>query len=481
MICSVRRTDAFVYIKNWRLNTMRNDDDNNLFGLDDYQTEGGGEVDHENDNIFAIEEVDFAESDTNDDDVENSPEIAEQTAELTGEYLPNALLDYANDAAMRNCRAPEIGAFSLLILISALIEDKISIYPKQNDRSMIVPATLSCVIVTDPRRADSMRFEDILRLLMRASQNHFDFGRVVVERRRTFANGQIKFVKRGEIGDVEAIYTENSYGKTSEFVHSEFQRLFAPLSEKNLPNLIGKNNDTSQLNGFVLLNPVRRVWQFVDVEISDEIVDGVIRMLATLSKTIDALNSDTILHFDAAAQRVYNTFLTKIENLIDYSDEPSHVVSYVGRFRSLFPSLALIFYLADCAEKGLTIDSSSKVDLIAARRASAWCTLIDMQAREVFEQIFAENSTENLILEKIREGRLQTVFSLRELTRPKWTGLKSRDNNFVALMRMVENGLLAIEMTRTSNKGGSSRMRFRVVESLPKPLDAENEQPGQYT
>src|SRR5262249_37729874 len=54
------------------------------------------------------------------------------------------------------------------------------------------------------------------------------------------------------------------------------------------------------------------------------------------------------LRFDDAAQEVFDAWRDELENRLLSDDLPAALDAHLGKFRSLMPSLALIFHLAEC-------------------------------------------------------------------------------------------------------------------------------------
>jgi hypothetical protein len=74
-------------------------------------------------------------------------------------------------------------------------------------------------------------------------------------------------------------------------------------------------------------------------------------------------------HFNDAGQAVFNQWLTELQAVKIKQEENPLMVEHFGKFRSLMPSLALIFHCIDIADGKAKGNVSSK----AARLAVEWC------------------------------------------------------------------------------------------------------------
>jgi putative DNA primase/helicase len=97
------------------------------------------------------------------------------------------------------------------------------------------------------------------------------------------------------------------------------------------------------------------------------------------------------------------------------------LVSHLSKYRSLMPSLALLFELADNG-------SQTTVSLAHARQAAAWCSFLEPHARRIYapvisslRQAAAELGRHLAAGWKREEGR----FTVREIYRSDWRGLDS--------------------------------------------------------
>ena len=137
------------------------------------------------------------------------------------------------------------------------------------------------------------------------------------------------------------------------------------------------------------------------------------------------------VQFDSAAQEFFQEWLTELEtDLRSETFETSAFESHAAKYRSLMPSLALIFHLLDC----VTGDQKSDVSLENAQCAAAWCTFLQSHAERVYQIAqLSELDVAREILKKIKAKDLVNEFTARDIYGKHWSKLsKPKD---------VQNGL----------------------------------------
>ena len=101
------------------------------------------------------------------------------------------------------------------------------------------------------------------------------------------------------------------------------------------------------------------------------------------------------------------------------------------KYRSLMPSLALIFHLVNMAAG---LETSPVVSEGAACLAAAWCEFLEAHARKVYaEEIMLDAKAAHRLSHHIKEGRIRDGDTVREIQRHEWTGLTTPE--------MVDAGL----------------------------------------
>lgn len=425
------------------------------------------------------------EEDIVDDPRGDEEEEGEDNDDVNENHLPPSVLKYVRDAAKRDSRDSMTVALAFLVMLSTLIRDKSKIYQRQLDLSAVLAANISGLVVSDSRRTNKFGIKNILKMLFMNTQlgsnesssnvsGHFDFDKFIVKNRREFSRGKIKFVKPSENGSIEAIYTKKSYEKYGNLLNADEQNFFTTISEKYLSDLVGKHDDASLFNDFVLVHPSPRDRKVVDVNIDEAILREANKIFSqTEASIVDLEANPIILHFADDARQFYYDFVNRLENTLKTVDEHPALIAYLAGFEDLFAKFALLLYILECGEAGIKIDNTCTVDLTAAKRAAAWCEILEIHARSTVQSLFAKHSVENLIMQKIDEGKLSEIFTAREIMRAHWTNLKKPFTEIKkALDGLVEDGKIRIlpkEMT------GRPTTRYESVDIEEVEVDLDSE------
>src|SRR5258707_12787666 len=102
------------------------------------------------------------------------------------------------------------------------------------------------------------------------------------------------------------------------------------------------------------------------------------------------------------AQHAYDLIVCDLHMLL---------LSHFAKYRSLMPSLALIFQLIDAVDTG----TRGPVARAAAERATAWCTYLAAHARRLYAMLTdAARVAAAVLATKITHGRLPSPFTARD-------------------------------------------------------------------
>ncbi|HWN92949.1 MAG TPA: DUF3987 domain-containing protein [Verrucomicrobiae bacterium] len=164
------------------------------------------------------------------------------------------------------------------------------------------------------------------------------------------------------------------------------------------------------------------------------------------------------LRFEAEAQELFDTWRAELEQTLRADEEHPVLLSHVAKYRSLMPSLALIFQAIDAVDAG----TRGPVTRAAAERATAWCTYLDAHARRLYALLTdAARVAAAVLATKITHGRLASPFTAREVYRNEWAGLTEPRVLQGALEGLEELGWIRAEAMRAPD-GGRPTVRFRL-------------------
>jgi putative DNA primase/helicase len=121
------------------------------------------------------------------------------------------------------------------------------------------------------------------------------------------------------------------------------------------------------------------------------------------------------IRFDDVAQHVFNTWREAFERRFITEDMPPALEAHLTKYRSLLPSLALIFHLIDTPD-------AEAVGVQHVNRAAAWLVYLETHARRLYAQILDPGTVAAIAL-SARLPELPDPFTTRDIYRRHWVGL----------------------------------------------------------
>jgi len=161
--------------------------------------------------------------------------------------------------------------------------------------------------------------------------------------------------------------------------------------------------------------------------------------------------------FDDEAQEVFIEWCAQL-NLIHIANEQDPLMKqHFGKFEKLFCSLALVLHLAEGNIGNVKIDS--------ALRAAAWCEYLAGHARRIYGMVEgAKVATAKTMLRRIKEGKLKTGFTGRDVLRKCWAGLSTALQAESALLILEEHHY--IKSYESTNVAGRPTTQYEINPSL---------------
>ena len=131
------------------------------------------------------------------------------------------------------------------------------------------------------------------------------------------------------------------------------------------------------------------------------------------------------LRFSPDAQELFNAWRDELEHRLradELKNKPAFE-AHLSKYRSLMPSLALLFHLVDV----LGGKPSGPVSLGAAQLAAGWCAFLEQHALKLYApEVSAHVRAALALAGKIEEGALQHGTAVRDIYRRGWEGLKAQ-------------------------------------------------------
>lgn len=155
--------------------------------------------------------------------------------------------------------------------------------------------------------------------------------------------------------------------------------------------------------------------------------------------------------FDDAGQAVFNQWLTELQTVKLQREENPLMVEHFGKFRSLMPSLALIFHLIDIADG----KASGPVTERAALLAVEWCAYLESHARRIYAMAESpEHEAAVRLADKIKAKCLPSPFTCKAVYDKGWHGLKDRQEVEAACNILIDENWLMMERKPVGKLGG---------------------------
>lgn len=190
-------------------------------------------------------------------------------------------------------------------------------------------------------------------------------------------------------------------------------------------------------------------WQLIDTAPNRQQKDrvfGIMKALAELDFTeYGAVKGEyderPYFHFDSDAQAIFNQWLTDLQTAKIKQEENPLMVEHLGKFRSLMPSLALIFHCIDIAD-GI---GSGQVNSKAALLAVEWCKYLETHARRIYAMAESpEHEAAVRLADRIKARCLPNQFTAKDVYRKCWHGLKDRQEVEAACNILIDGNWLRL-------------------------------------
>jgi putative DNA primase/helicase len=157
------------------------------------------------------------------------------------------------------------------------------------------------------------------------------------------------------------------------------------------------------------------------------------------------------LRFTPAGQEVFDTWRYDLETRLrsDHGLPPS-LESHLAKYRSLMPSLALIFHLVAVADGSKT---AGPVSERAALMAAAWCQYLESHAGRVYGGATMpgmESARE--IVKHINQGAIQDGAKFRDIHRNQWTRLATPEELRAGMEVLQEYDWLTVDKITTGGR-----------------------------
>ena len=201
-------------------------------------------------------------------------------------------------------------------------------------------------------------------------------------------------------------------------------------------------------------------WSYVDRVPNQQAEQQAMRVLGQLA-SVDA-EAPLAFRFAPEAQELFIEWLAELESKVRREDLHPTLTCHLSKYRSLMPSLAVLFELADLVGDNRDTDT---VSLRHAQQAAAWCDYLESHARRIYSCVVnPQLRTARDLAHKIkrRQVGVDGAFSCRDVYLKGWSGLDSPDGVKQALEVLEDAGWVRRLFTESSPSGGRPTARYEV-------------------
>jgi hypothetical protein len=171
--------------------------------------------------------------------------------------------------------------------------------------------------------------------------------------------------------------------------------------------------------------------------------------------------------FDEAAQEIFIEWSGDLHRSKMPGEDHPIIAQHLAKFDKLFPALALILHLVDCAATG----QRGPVKLESALRAAAWCEYLEAHARRCYGLLTDDGlRAAQALADKVRQGKLADGFTARDVRRNQWRSLTTDEAVQAALDWLEDEGWLRADEVGGAGPGSGRRTwRYFINPQAIKP------------
>jgi hypothetical protein len=173
------------------------------------------------------------------------------------------------------------------------------------------------------------------------------------------------------------------------------------------------------------------------------------------------------LHFDEEAQELFDSWRADLEKeLRSGGIEHPALEAHQSKYRSLMPSLALLFHLIDRVNGQI---QTAAVSLDSAAKAAAWCSYLLEHAKRIYGMVSNASATQaKVIIEKIKSRALKDKFTARDIYRNQWAGLTTANETAEPLSLLEDFGWIRSVTVKSAPNGGRPSVHYLINPKMKK-------------
>jgi Protein of unknown function (DUF3987)/Bifunctional DNA primase/polymerase, N-terminal len=170
--------------------------------------------------------------------------------------------------------------------------------------------------------------------------------------------------------------------------------------------------------------------------------------------------------FKDDAQRIFIQWSIELHDRINGESDPL-IQQHLSKYDKLFPALALLFHLIDCAAHGVR----GPITRTCAIRAAGWCEYLEAHARRCYGLLKDSGlRSAQALARKLERGELKNGFTAREVRRHQWTDLKTERSVETAIEWVEDCGWVRRDRP-THGQAGRPTTRYEIHPDLNGGVD----------
>ncbi len=261
-----------------------------------------------------------------------------------------------------------------------------------------------------------------------------------------------------ESWDGRGSFTCDRIGRGTTYIPHAVLSVFGSIQPGPLRAYLAQNSEGAGADGLLqrfqvaVWPDVTGSWRQVDRwpdKTARDTAYAALESLAHLDSTSIGAQTDEYdplpyLRFDAEAQTLFDSWRADLEARLRSGDEPESFEAVLAKYRSLVPSLALIFHLVD--------GRCGHVAYEHLEMALCWIEYLESHARRIYSTALdADTYAARLLWQRLEKGELEAPFTARDLKRKHWAGLQ--DKKADGALKVLElHGYLARERQDTGGR-----------------------------
>ena len=220
----------------------------------------------------------------------------------------------------------------------------------------------------------------------------------------------------------------------------------------------GGIDDDGLLQRFQLMvYPDQVPWRYVDRIPDKDARDDAYTFLEWVSE-LEFLNNDEFCQIPVAtfsddAQELFIDWLSELEAEISSPDIHPAIESHLAKYRSLIPSIALLIHIGSG-------DQIGQIRIDELEKAISWGKYLKSHALRIYGlALNNKGRVAKILLNKIKAGKLNNPFVIRDVKRAQWQGLTDDLSVDNALTVLLDGEYLKITKTPT---GGKPKIEYHI-------------------